>query len=398
MELDARALHSIKERVAQLYTQECVDNGRAIYSAQLGHNCTQDCSRRSFTGFPMPVSICRESWMVHLCGQEHCNKYELPSTGGCYVCKLTGLCLDSVYVHYVTYSKQTPGKRIGDSRIKMGTQKRSKIVLGIPSSTVSAVVPKPSTTLSKCLSPIARITCIKQCLRTFLTDSPERVEIHKSQLKRFYREDIKRFKSARKVGGNVYITDVYTDILEHIRLMGPALNPPATNLTDVHLTILATSFNDYFDKVVATSARSASVPGHEALLIPSTQRQLEVFTACMCDFLAKGFQIEDTVVIDKDEWFAFHAPHIKDYGGFACMACRSMSKFRRIFQHVCVAPSSERALYNLKYKLPDEFTCRWQRKRNTSITHGDTSPSTSATQTPRQRLSSAASSLGAVPV
>jgi hypothetical protein len=388
--LDAAALHRIKERAALVYNQECVASGKAIYSPQLGHKCDGSCTRRHLSGFPMPVSICTLSWMVHLCGQQYCSETELPASGGCYVCRLTGLCFDSEYKHYVTYSKQTPGKRVGGDRIKMGSVGPKKK----PRVDEDGVVLVSS---PKCLSQPARIDRIKYCLKTFLTDSPERVLIHRKQMQRFYREDLKKFRASRRPKEPVGIVDVYLGIVHNIEEMGAALNPPATNLTPVHLDTLAVAFNDYFSRLVDVSARAAITLREEALHIPSTQRQIEVFTACMCNFLAKGFSIEGTVVVTQDPWFAFHAPHIKDYGGFECMGCRPMSRFERVFQNICIAPSSQTVLYSLKFQLPESFTSRWHRKPSVSMSSSAaTTPPTPTTRaikspTPRQRLASSAS-------
>jgi hypothetical protein len=343
LESDIRA---IKHRALQLYNQHCVDNNITVYAPQLGHGCTHGCERWYFQSsvFRAPVSVCVESRTVHVCGNGACNTAEMDHAAGCYVCPLTRLCFSNVYEHHVTHSRSTPGARVGNHHgpesdlSRKGTSRKRRAL-----------------TSPKNLDTMGRYECIRRCLMTYLTDSSERRTIYRSQLERFYREDIKQARAHYRTNKPVAISSVFLEIEQNIAKMGKLLNPPSTRLAPEHIAALASSFNDYFKTVCTVAQRSGTD-------IVSTERQIKIFVASMCHFLSEGFHIGSTTIIPKDEWFSFHALHVKMYGEFSNQQCRNMSKFERQFKEICIAPSTQSALYELCYTLPVSFTSRWQRR------------------------------------
>lgn len=384
-------VRSIKQRAIKLYNLECVSSRKRIYSPQLGHVCTQGCERYHFgKQFSVPVSICVNSWTVHICGERHCDRAEVDHSGGCYVCPLTQLCFSQVLEHHVTHSRSDPTKKNGLHHAPASLLARKK--RSADGDSDGDDNPRDAKRGRPVLSPknldkVGRYDCIRRCLTLYLTDSPERKEIYRTQLVRFYREDLKMAKTMYRSQENVYISDVFLEIESHIAQMGKLLNPPSTQLSAQHIATIARSFNDYFGVIVA-------VAGRIGIELTSTERQIKIFTACMCDFLSEGFSISGTSIIDRDEWFAFHTPHVKTYGSFSSQQCRTMSKFVRQFKDICIAPETTSALYELKYTLPESFTSRWQRKPrvlSVSSPEDGSGGSSPAELTARKRIASVAS-------
>lgn len=374
-------IRAIKQHAMQLYNQECIDTGKSIFSPQLGHKCTNKCPRRYFPQLSVPVSICTNSWVVHVCGKTYCNMAEVDHAGGSYVCPLTQQCFAQILEHHVTHSRTKPTETIGADRVKMDRVARKRV----GDNNVSEEKRARTTVSPKNLDVSGRYDCIKRCLRTYLTDSPERIAIYRTQLERFYREDIKMARTMYRTQEYIRIDQVFLEVENHIAQMGKLLNPPSTQLAAEHIATLATSFNDYYARVMEAAARNK-------IEMTSTQRQVEIYTACMCYFLAEGFSIGETVIIPADEWFAFHTPHIKTYGNFLNQQCRNMSKFERQFQEICIAPMTNSAFYGLLYSLPESFTSRWQRRpRTLSVCSPSSTDSTPpARPTPRARMAATA--------
>lgn len=335
-------MNTITSEVVRLYNQECIKNGIPIYGPQLGHKCTPECLRKDYSHvFKQPVSICTESWIVHLCGPDHCKFGIEHHTEGAVVCSLTGIALHRVFEHHVTQSKTDPNKKNGNHFLNgasLGRKVKQDNVLFSP----------------KNLDKGGRIKCIQACLVQYLTPSKDRVAIHRNGLRRFFNENLKKAKSVYRKTKYPSISQMHLDIHNHRKRLGKLLNPP-TPLAPEHLYALALSFNEYFERVSEYGQRV----GEELL---STERQLRIFTASMCEFLSSGFSVGDTELIPKNTWFEFYAPAVKSYGDFQGQQCRNMSKFERQFQTICIAPNTSSARYALKYVLPESFQSRWQKK------------------------------------
>lgn len=319
------------------YKTECRAKGIPIYSPQLGHTCTDQCKQRIYQDYSYPVAICTGSWKIHLCGSTHCKLGELSSNSE-YVCPLTGTCLSSLYVEESPYSKDRHGSSVYRAR-------------GVITKTTSSTELENGMEKIPSVRKLERVACI-QCISSYitllLTASPKRVAIHKKQIERFYREDIRRFRSLCRGKKYVDVVETHMDILAHIDSMASALNPPATDLTPAQIRTLSLSFCDYYDRLVV-------VAKERKISLPYTTPKLAVFVASMCDFLSKGVTINKTTIVKKHWWFAFHAPYIKNYGDFEPQFSRSMSKFERVFRDLCNTPNTKEATFNLVYTIPDSF-------------------------------------------
>jgi len=121
-----------------------------------------------------------------------------------------------------------------------------------------------------------------------------------------------------------------TVIQLRIAEFGSYLNPPPPFFSEEAGTAIASDIYAYF-LVICRLSETTSMP-----LEPSPGAA-DAFTACMCSWLARGYPLDNPVVVEPSPFFTSYVPPDICFGLFHQFACSAMSNFQRRFRRYTIS-------------------------------------------------------------
>jgi hypothetical protein len=168
-----------------------------------------------------------------------------------------------------------------------------------------------------------QIAAIYDHLRAILSGT-DRCNVYTTQVARFNKEVHKAVKASVAAGDTVDLAAITPQVLAIRRKFGYFLNPPANGVNTAVLRNVALALFDYLQR-------------SEAYLdAPTSTKTLSTFTAFMAQRMARGYEINGTVVIPQVPLFTRHTPHEILYSRIPGVACHNVSAFGREFRRACL--------------------------------------------------------------
>lgn len=156
---------------------------------------------------------------------------------------------------------------------------------------------------------------------------PERDAMYKHQMARFTTETTKALKP---IFTETTVVDIGTVVARVVPIrirygyfLNPPLKTPPPAVVD-DLTDLLCTYITRIDQYLAKSINNGTI--------------LSTYVAFMTQQLAKGYEIDDTVILPRIQLFHRHIPASLMYSKFESISSKNISAFSRSFRRACLMP------------------------------------------------------------